>query len=162
LIKYELPREDILLLDITRQYVVTRGFFLAYQYSRFYLEQGDAVPPQEDISAAMLGLLFNTVDYTQVLPGNNEFQLHCEKAGFVLIFRIINDEDEILRVADDPIVQGLLLRFADGARSFISNRAQQMIMLGPILLTMGKNISPEGYMGWMTRGVRAMMGTLRS
>jgi hypothetical protein len=27
---------------------------------------------------------------------------------------------------------------------------------------MGKNISPEGYMGWMTRGVRAMMGTLRS
>jgi hypothetical protein len=52
------------------------------------------------------------------------------------------------------------LRFGDGAQKFILNRAQQMIMLGPILLTMGKNISPERYIGWMTRRVRAMMGTL--
>ena len=33
-------------------------------------------------------------------------------------------------------------------------------MLGPILLTLGKNISPEGYTAWMTRRVRAVMGTL--
>jgi hypothetical protein len=67
LIKYELPRKDILLLDITRQYVVTRGFFLAYHYSKFYVDQGEVVPSREGKSAAMLGLLFNTVDYTQVL-----------------------------------------------------------------------------------------------
>ena len=34
-----------------------------------------------------------------------------------------------------------------------------MIMLGP-LLTMGKNVSPEGYIGWMTRRIRAVMGTM--
>ena len=60
-----------------------------------------------------------------------------------------SQEDDICRVADNEAVQGFLLKFGDGAQRFW-NRAQQIIMLGPILLTIGKNVSPDGYIGWMT------------
>ena len=95
-----------------------------------------------------------------MLPGNKEFQLHCEKVGFTPLFFIITDVEDMFRVANDPLGQEFLLKFGDGAPRFITNRAQQMIILGPILLTMGKNISPEGYIGWITRRIRAVMGTL--
>jgi hypothetical protein len=52
------------------------------------------------------------------------------------------------------------MRFGAGYESYLTMRAQQLVMLGPILLTIGKNISPEGYVGWMNRRVRAMMGTM--
>ena len=51
---------------------------------------------------------------------------------------IITNVEDMYRVADDPMVQDSLLKFGDGAPRFLKNRAQQMIMLGPILLTMGK------------------------
>jgi hypothetical protein len=60
----------------------------------------------------------------------NEFQLHCEKAGFTPVFRIITDDD-VYSVANNQVVQGFLLKFGDGAQRFC-NRAQQMFMLGPI------------------------------
>jgi hypothetical protein len=46
------------------------------------------------------------------------------------VFRIIT-EDDIYRVANNQAVQGFLLKFGDGAQRFW-NRAQQMVMLGPI------------------------------
>jgi hypothetical protein len=42
----------------------------------------------------------------------------------------------------------------------MDNRDQQLVMLGPILLTIGKNIQVEGYQGWITKRIRAFMGTL--
>jgi hypothetical protein len=51
-------------------------------------------------------------------------------------------------------------KFGAGAQTFLENRDQPLVMLGPILLTMGKNIQVEGYPGWITKRVRAFMGTL--
>lgn len=89
LVAHTLPQKEFLLLDIKQQDISTRSFFLAYHYSTFYVLQDGPVPQQEDIAAALLGPLFNIVDYTQILPGNNEFQIHCEKAGFTPFFTVI-------------------------------------------------------------------------
>jgi hypothetical protein len=37
-----------------------------------------------------------------------------------------------------------------GVDLFIKNQAEQLVMLGPILLTIGKNIQMEVYVGWLT------------
>jgi hypothetical protein len=93
LIQCELPILDIVILDVTKQSVAERGAFLAYHYSKFFITPGQLIPQQEEIAAAMLGLLLNVVDYSHILSGNNELNTHCEKAGFIPIFRIVRSED---------------------------------------------------------------------
>jgi len=156
----EPPVVDVLMLSMDNQNVQARGFFMAYHYSRFFVEQGDTPLPQELLMSHFLGVLFNTIDYAKVLTNNNELEGHCRKAGFIPLFRIIRSVEDIIAVSEDPLTQQFLLRFGDGAEVFLSNRAQQLVMVGPLMLTIGKNIAPEGYIGWMTRRVRAMMGTM--
>jgi hypothetical protein len=56
-------------------------------------------------------------------------------------------------------MQSFLGKFGAGTSHFILDRGQQLVMLGPILLTIGKNIQVEGYPGWLTC-IQAFMGTL--
>jgi len=65
-----------------------------------------------------------------------------------------------MAITDHPKTQGYLQRFGDGAIRFVHDGSQQLIMLGPIMLTIGKNIQVEGYEGWITKRIRAFMGTL--
>jgi hypothetical protein len=65
-----------------------------------------------------------------------------------------------MQIANDERTQRFLRKFGAGVQSFLSNRDKQLIMLGPILLTLAKNIQVEGYPGWIIKRVRAFMGTL--
>lgn len=156
----KLPRHDVILLNMSQQDTQIRGYFMAYHYGHFYVKPGELPPTQEKLLAHLIGVLLNTIDYTPVIINNNEFEGHCSKAGFIPIFRVIDDIEDIITISEDPITQEFLLKFGDGAYSFLNSRYQQVIMLGPLLLTIGKTIAPEGYTGWITRRIRAMMGTL--
>jgi len=68
---------------------------MAYHYGRFYLEQWEIPQPQDELMANFLGVLFNTVDYANLL-NNNEFEGHCIKAGFIPVFRIVRRVEEIV------------------------------------------------------------------
>jgi hypothetical protein len=133
---------------------------MAYYYSLFCLSTGDTAPSKVTLAAAMLGLLFNVVDPTRILGGNAELYGHCNKAGFIPNFVIVNNEEDIANLAMENRVQNFLDKFGNGATLFLNDQSQQLVMLGPILLTIGKNIQVEGYAGWITRRIRAFMGTL--
>jgi hypothetical protein len=57
-------------------------------------------------------------------------------------------------------LKSFLGNFGDGVGRFVTDCAKQLIMFGPIMLTLGKNIQVEGFQGWITKTVRAFMGTL--
>jgi hypothetical protein len=155
-----LPEVNIPILNVANTNVVARGSFMAHYYSMFCLSTGDPAPNKTSLAAAMLGLLFNVVDPTRIIGGNNELHGHCAKAGFIPKFIIINNQEDISDIAMSDHVQAFLEKFGNGAALFLNDQSQQLVMLGPILLTIGKNIQVEGYAGWMTRRIRAFMGTL--
>jgi hypothetical protein len=133
---------------------------MPYHYSRFVIEQGDPLPRKEELAAAMIGLLFNTVDYTTILTADVELTTHCVKGGFQPIYRIISTVDDLRDMARDTKAQLFMGRFGAGLHELLTQRDQQLVMMGPIMLTIGKNIQLEGYSSWMTNHIRAFMGTL--
>jgi hypothetical protein len=147
------------MLEVTNTDVRTRGLLMAYYYAKFNPPPGTMNPDKTVLAGAMLGLLLNTIDFTRMLAYNNELTSHCHKAGFNPIFRILNNPEDLIEIFRSQEVQTFLARFGGGVHLYLRNRAQQLVMLGPVLLTMGKNIQVEGYPGWMTR-IRAFMGTL--
>jgi hypothetical protein len=132
---------------------------MAYYYSFFTKFEG-INRNQESLTCAMLGLIMNTIDYDNVFATNNELEGHCMISGFRPVYRILSSRDDILDIPDHPRTQYFLRLFGNGMRSFLDNRRQQVVMLGPILLTIGKNIQVAGYDGWVTNRLRAFMGTL--
>jgi hypothetical protein len=159
-IQCAIPDVNIPILSIHNNTLVVRGIFMAYHYALFSLGPGDLKPNKAELAGAMLGLLFNTVDPTRILAFNNELVDHCVKAGFRPIFRIIENQEDILTISNHPRTQAFIRKFGDGLNRFLQDRAQQLIMFGPIMLTIGKNIQVEGFPGWITKRVRAFMGTL--
>ena len=155
-----IPEFDVIILDVGIQDTAYRAAFMAFNYESFIVEQGEPTPRKEALAASMLGLLFNTIDYTRIIMDNNELVGFCINAGFRPIFRIISREEEIMFIATHRITQKFLGRFGAGTQVYLHNRDQHLVMLGPILLTIGKNIQVSGYNGWITRRVRAFMGTL--
>jgi hypothetical protein len=135
------------------------GVVMAHHYSKFVTGAGEITPSQATLAGAMIGLLFNTIDYTRILYHNNELGGHCAKAGFRPIFRILQSEEDVHELAAGHHIE-FLGRFRTVATSFLTDHAQQLVMLGLILLTIGKNIQVEGYIRWITKRVRAFMGTL--
>lgn len=99
---------------------------MAYHYSIFSLNQGEANPDKTQLAGSMLGLVFNTIDYTRILALNNKLSGHCTKAGFRPIFHIISNEEEIRQIANHPRTQNLLHKFGDGVGKFIFDTAQQL------------------------------------
>jgi hypothetical protein len=156
----DIPNIDIILLEVTNSDVRTRGMMMAYYHAKLNPPPGHLIPRQPALAGAMLGLLLNTVDYTRMLAYNNELTGHCHKAGFNPVFRVINTPEDLLAILRSPEVQHFLAKFGTGATLYLEDRAQQIIMLGPVLLTIGKNVQIEGYTGWMTRRLRGFMGTL--
>jgi hypothetical protein len=79
-----------MILDVANGDLFYRAAFTAYHYSAFIIEQGEPNPWKEHLTAAMLGLLFNTTDYVRIILDNNELVGYCLDAGFRPIFRIVS------------------------------------------------------------------------
>jgi hypothetical protein len=149
---------DVFILDIENKDIPTRAMFMAYYYS-FFQPVGDRISDQPHITGAMLGLLFNVIDYRSILE-NNKLEALCIEADFKPIFRILSEDEDIESIVRSERTVSFLGKFGKGYERFLHDRAQQIIMLGPILLTIGKKIQTEGYEGWITNRMRAFMGTL--
>jgi hypothetical protein len=80
-----------------------------------------------------------------------EFQGQCAKAGFRPVFRVLKTESEVIDLAAQPYIASFLSRFGSGTKTFLNERAQQLVMLGPILLTLKENNRVEGFVGWLTK-----------
>ena len=160
IIQGDIPEIDVMIMHSRITDPVLRGSIMAYYYSFFYVETGQKSPQREMLAGAVLGLLFNTIDPSRIIAGNNELQGFCRDAGFMPIFSIINTYEEVIQLSKNPRVQRVYEKFGDGLWWFQNKRDLQLVLLGPILLTLGKNIQLEEYDGWITKRIRAFMGTL--
>jgi hypothetical protein len=85
----------------------------------------------------------------------------CNKAGFRLIYRRFNNEEELLNNLDDSAVEFLASFSGEAQRHlYLHHRDQQILMTGIILLSLTKQVTPEGYSGWMTNRIRSFSGSL--
>jgi len=151
---------EVLILSPRIKDLPSRATIMAYYYSFFIIEPEEDTPEKEILASVMLGLLFNTVNPTRILANNNELQNFCIKAGFSPTFLIVTTDEEITQLSNHPRIQRFFRKFGDGLGRFFDKREQQLVMFRPIMLTLGKNIQAEGYDGWITKRIRAFMGTL--
>jgi hypothetical protein len=69
--------------------------------------------------------------------------------------------EETTALAGDPDVQDFISKFDGHNRQlYCHHRDQQILMAGIILLTLGKQVTSEGYQGWMENRVRSFRGSL--
>jgi hypothetical protein len=156
----DLPEVEIPILAFDDNNTTHRAVIMAYHYSMFVLDQGSAMPSNVDLVGSMLGLVLNTLDLGQYLMSNNKIPTYCRSAGFIPIIKIMSDEEDIRRISDDHRTQSFLGKFGAGMDRFMRNRDQQLVMLGPILLTIGypRNLT-EGIHAF-TRRIDAFMKSL--
>jgi hypothetical protein len=157
----DLPIKYVPILDVGITSVVIKGGFMAYHYAKFLLDIGQEESDKYTLTASMLGLLFNIIDYTRILSKNNELEFNCNSAGFRVGYQIISTDRDILAIVGDPSTQMFLAKLGDGMNNFLNDRTQQLIMFGPIALMLGQSVPPEGYTAWLSRRIRAFMGTFR-
>jgi hypothetical protein len=100
IITCDIPTINIPILSVSITNPVARGVFKAYYYALFCIGPGDANPGKFTLAAAMLGLLFNTIDPTRIIEGNNELLGHCINTGYRPNFIMMCTDQETTEIAD--------------------------------------------------------------
>jgi hypothetical protein len=71
------------------------------------------------------------------------------------------DNNLTTSLSEDPDVQSFIGQFHGHNRQlYCHHRDQHLLMVGIILLTLGKQVTAEGYQGWMENRVRSFRGSL--
>jgi hypothetical protein len=131
-----------------------RAFLLAKSYSEFYPVEGRE-PSQMAMAAAIVSMLNNIVDPNLVSSAGT--MSSALKLTGVHPIVVTYDVDEATRLAEDEDVHRFLQMFDGHNRElFCHHRDQQLLMFGIILLTMGKQVTAEGFAGWMDNRVRSL------
>jgi hypothetical protein len=135
-----------------------RAFMLAKSYSEFHPVEGRE-PSLMAMAAAIVSMLNNIVDPNLVSSAGT--MSSALKLTGVHPIVVTYDIEEATRLAEDEDVHRFLQMFDGHNRElFCHHRDQQILMFGIILLTMGKQVTAEGFAGWMDNRVRSFRGSL--
>ncbi|UUW06596.1 VP5 [Cat Tien Hospitalitermes Lispi-like virus] len=136
-----------------------RSILLAKAYSEFFGAPLEILSP-ERMMAAIASMLTNILDPNQV-SRDGELETACLNAGMILERIEYRTPEDIHNLFEDPKVQAFLRTFPDQTRGLYSQkRDQQLVCVGIILLTMGKNVNPQNYDGWVKNRLRTFEGAL--
>lgn len=135
------------------------GTIMANAYGRFLISAARQPSPY-DLTCAVITLLnciipFDTVD------GQGTLIAACVNAGFHLEITRIHSNEQALENLDRQGAKFLGTFDTENSRNlYLHHSDQKVLMLGIILCAMVKNITPEGYDGWMKNRVRGFAGSL--
>jgi len=139
--------------------VPIRGILLAKAYSVFYPLEGIALEPLE-LAAGLASMLTNLLNPSHVFR-NGELAGVFAKAGCVIRRQIIETEEEAQAFLRDPRVQYFFGLFDEGSTQlYLHKREQQILAIGILLLTMGKDVNPDNYDGWIANRLKTFTGAL--
>jgi hypothetical protein len=131
---------------------------LAKAYSQFYSVEGRQ-PSQMAMACSVVSLLNNILD-PNVVSSAGEMGASLMSCGIhpvIIPYHI----EETIALARDPDVQNFIGKFEGHNRElYCHHRDQQVLMAGIFLLTLGKQVTSEGYQGWMENRVRSFRGSL--
>jgi len=90
-----------------------------------------------------------------------ELQTAFQKAGADIQSRNFDTPEEVMDLLHDPRVRDFLAKFQDDAQQLSFNyRDQQILCVGILLLTLGKDVNPDNYDGWIKNRLRTFQGAL--
>lgn len=136
-----------------------RGVVLAKCYAQLMTPQ-NVRPDKGRVIATLLGLICNVTPFERIME-NGQIASSLRNAGFELMVTVIANGEQAHVLYTDPDVQRFLGTFSEGQqRVYLHDRRQQVVMMGPILLTIGKQVNPAGYSGWLKNRIRSFRGTL--
>lgn len=136
-----------------------RGTLLAKAYSAFYPMEHYPVTA-EGMSAGLASMLANLVGPNHVERGG-ELIGAFRKAGCRLERRVYNTVQEVEALDRDPRVRNFFSLFSpEGLIAYLEKREQQILCIGILLLTMGKDVNPSNYDGWIANRLRTFQGAL--
>jgi len=136
-----------------------RGILLAKSYSSFFPIEGYPISSL-GMMAGICGMLTNLIDPENV-DRQGELSYAFNRTGATLQWRYFNTEQEVEALEADPRVISFLNKFQPtAARLFFGSRDQQILCAGIILLTLGKDVNPDNYDGWIKNRLRGFQGAL--
>jgi hypothetical protein len=108
----------------------------------------------------MISLLNNVLNLMDIM-GHGLMETALRQAGILPVIRHYTTPEEIRELANTPQVR----RFLDvisghNLELYMHHADQPLVMMGIILLTIGKQVNAEGYVGWINNRVRSFRGAL--
>lgn len=154
-----LKNANAFVINPLRKEVKYHGLLLAKNYSAFMLADNE-VPDAGSISAAIVGLLADVTPFVNIFQADHLKTAFAE-AGYNLTYSEYTTDAHFETLATDPGVLRVLDLFSPQYRRvFLSDRREQILMIGPILLTMTKTINPQGYQNWLKNRIKTFRGVL--
>jgi hypothetical protein len=136
-----------------------RAILLAKAYSDFFHDPMEALSA-ENMVAGMASMLTNVLDPAQVLK-DGQLMSAFANAEITLRPAEYNTRAQIEELLNDPKVQEFFQMFTEPAIDiYRDHRDQQLVCMGIIFLTLGKNVNPQNYDGWVKNRIRTFVGAL--
>ena len=159
MVELDMPRVHVLVPSAAINTVRMKSVLLAKSYSAFFPPE-DEPPSAYALMEAIASFLTNMLYPRQVFR-DGELQNAFSRAGMTLIIDNINKEEQLRVMSRDPRVIEFMRKFDRSAQiQFTEERAQQILCVGIILLTIGKNVNPYNYDGWIKNRIRTFSGAL--
>jgi hypothetical protein len=128
-------------------------------FAAFYPEEG-AVPSPMAMATATISLLNNVLDPIDVM-GHGLMESALKQAGIALTIRTVQTPEDVREVAHHPRVARFFDMFpGHNLELFQHHIDQPLILMGVILLAMGKQVNAESHIGWITNRIRSFRGSL--
>lgn len=125
-----------------------RAVLFADAFSAFYPEEG-IVPSPMAMATSMISLLNNVLDPMDVM-GHRLMDSALKQAGIAPVICNIQTVDEIREIAGSPKVLHFFDMFpGHNLQLFQHHVDQPLILMGVILLAIGKQVNAEGHVGWI-------------
>jgi len=136
-----------------------RGILLAKAYSSFYPLEEFPVRPMH-MAAGLASMLANLLNPDNV-ERRGELRDSFHKSGFNIVRWEFNTAAEVEGLLLDPQVRAFfdLFDVPDQAQ-FLAERDEQILCIGILLLTMGKDVNPDNYDGWIANRLKTFQGAL--
>jgi hypothetical protein len=128
-----------------------RSLMLAKAYGEFYPVERHQ-PSEMGMAAAIISMLNNNIIDSNLVSAAGVMGSAMNMAGIHPV--IVYGNDLATRLSEDPDVQSFIGQFHG------HNRDQHHLMVGTILLGLGKQVTAEGYQGWMENHIRLFRGSL--
>jgi hypothetical protein len=136
-----------------------RSILLAKAYSSFYPDEMEATS-SFSLMGGIASMLTNLVP-PKFVDRDGQLQAAFIQAGMNLVVDPYHTEEEVLELLNYPKVIEFLDKFeGDNIILYRDHSDQQILMVGIILLTLGKNVNPDNYTGWIRNILRTFKGAL--
>jgi hypothetical protein len=154
-----LPTHTIYYLAASLNIPNQRAIIFASAMSEFYPLKG-AMPSAMAMATAMISMLNNVLNPIDII-GHGITETSLRQARISPHIRAFTRSEKIRELANTPSVRRFLGMF-DGhnLELFLHHADQPLIMMGTLLLTIGKQVNSEGYIGWMNNRVRSYTAAL--